>query len=92
LPRPVQIEETARIFKKGFRKKSTEDKDKVREALRQMTVDLEHPSLRAKPLTGGKGVWEAHASRSVVMTFEFINGNHVRMRACCNHDIYARQG
>lgn len=90
MPRSVRIGSRAKAFKKGFKKKSPTDKETVRNALRQMVLDLEHPSLRAKPMTGHKSTWEAHASLSVVMTFDFVDPDTIRLRACCNHDIYRR--
>lgn len=78
------------MFKRGYKKKSPEDQASVLEALRQMVRDLEYPSLRAKPMTGKPGIWEAHATQAVVMTFNFVDQNTIRLRACCNHDIYRR--
>ncbi len=51
-------------------------------------LDLNYPSLRAKPMTNRTEIWEAHATLQVVMTFEFLDTNAIRLRACCRHDVY----
>lgn len=88
MPRPISVAASSRAFEKAYKKKSTEHQQAVDAALRQMAVDLNHPSLRARKVVGFPDVWEAHASRSVVMTFDFVDADSIRLRVCCNHDIY----
>ena len=86
--RPIKLADAARNFAKGYKKKSQENQSAVDEALRHLERDLYYPSLRARKITGGRDVWEARASDSVRLTFEFADENSVRLRNCCTHDIY----
>ena len=90
MPRPVKIGLATAAFTSGYTKKSQEHREAVDKALRLMVGDLRYPSLRARKMSGSKTVWEAHATREVVLTFDFEDSDTVRLRACCNHDIYRR--
>lgn len=89
MARPTKILEYPRTFKKGYKRKSTEDQGKVDQALKQMEKDLEYPSLKASPMVGTKGIWEARASDSVRITFEFSSQEAkpepILLRKCCTH-------
>ncbi len=88
--RPIKLAETSSIFTSGYTSKSRERQKAVDKAVRLLQQDLYYPSLRARKMGGGAGIWEAHASDTVVMTFDFIDKDSVRLRVCCNHDIYRR--
>jgi hypothetical protein len=88
VPRPVDVAELAAAFTSGFNKKSEENRNAVRKALRLMAQDLGYPSLRTQKMGGRPNVWEARASQSVRITFDFVSGETIRLRTCCTHDIY----
>lgn len=88
MPRPIKIAEASNIFDSGYARKSTEHRQAVDKALRLMAEDLHYNSLRTRRMSGHPGIWEAHASLQVVLTFDFVAANTVRLRACCTHDIY----
>ena len=89
-PKPVSIAQVAAIFAKGYAKKSAEHKQAIDKALRLMAADLRHGSLRTRKMAGHSSIWEAHATLEVVMTFDFASSDTIRLRNCCNHNIYKR--
>jgi hypothetical protein len=86
MPVPVRVEEAARNFKEGYKRKSPHDRQAVDAAIVQMAEDLSYPSLRVSKMSGKKDVWEARASQSVRLTFEFVSPGAIRLRSCCTHD------
>ena len=90
MARPVKIGLVTEVFQSGYRRKSAENRDAIDKALRLMAQDLFYRSLRARKMAGHANIWEAHASLSVVLTFDFASSDAVRLRACCNHDIYRK--
>lgn len=90
MPRPVSVGEISAKFHTEYGRKSTERRDAIDKALRLMATDLHYPSLRARKMSGHRSIWEAHATLGVVMTFDFIGTDRIRLRVCCNHNIYRR--
>lgn len=88
MPRPVKIAAVTRIFKTGYKRKSTQDRDKVKAALDRMELDLAHQSLRVQKMSGTPDLYEARASDSIRITFKFVEGDQsqILLRKCCTHD------
>ncbi len=61
------------------------DHKRVEKALRLMTSDLRHPSLRAKKMEGTDYIWEASASLSIRITFQ-LEGDTILLRNVGAHD------
>ena len=57
-------------FRRAHAALPAEDQQLVQKALHAMAEDLRHPSLHVKRLQGTQRIWEAHASRSLRLTFE----------------------
>lgn len=92
-PRPVRIAAVATTFKRRLKKKSAEDREAVQNALKQMALDLNHASLRVRPIESKRDVWEARASQSLRISFSFIDSNSIRLRVNCSHDqVYGTRG
>lgn len=90
MPRPVSVGQISAKFDTEYKKKPKQRRNAIDKALRLMATDLHYPSLRAQKLSGHRTIWEAHATLGVVMTFDFIDSDRIRLRVCCNHDIYRR--
>jgi mRNA interferase RelE/StbE len=71
-------------FRRAYAELSSEDRKRVQKALRFMSDDLRHPSLRVKRIQGTQGIWEARASRSLRITFQF--NNDIILRNVGRHD------
>ncbi|MCH8338599.1 MAG: hypothetical protein IH858_07115 [Chloroflexi bacterium] len=50
-----------------------------------MTEDLRYPALRVQRIQGTGKIWEAHASRSLRITFQ-EGGEHLNLRSAGHHD------
>jgi mRNA-degrading endonuclease YafQ of YafQ-DinJ toxin-antitoxin module len=91
-PKPVRIESVAPIFKRRLKAKTPEQREQLQEAIRQMAEDLNHPSLRVRPIEGRRGLWEARASQSLRLSFEYVDSAVIRLRMNCTHDqVYGRR-
>jgi mRNA-degrading endonuclease YafQ of YafQ-DinJ toxin-antitoxin module len=73
-------------FKKSFTKLSPEVQAKVLKALSLLAENPRHPSLRAKPLQGIMGVFEARVDVSYRMTYERLPGDLLFLRSVGKHD------
>lgn len=73
-------------FKKGFVKLPPEIQVKVFKALSLLAENPSHPSLRAKPLQGIMGVFEARVDVSYRMTHERLPGDLLFLRSVGKHD------
>ncbi len=51
-----------------------------------MERGLTHPSLGVKKIKGTKNIWEARASRSLRITFNF-EGDTIILRTVGEHDV-----
>ena len=54
-----------------------------------MVNNIRHPSLRVKKIEGTMGVWEARASKSIRLSFEFRD-NTLILRNVGDHDEVLR--
>lgn len=76
-------------YVRAYRKLTEADKVKVRKALRLLSDDLRHPSLRVKRLQGMAHVWSARASDELRFTFELVE-DRVVLRNVGHHDATLR--
>lgn len=86
--RPVKIAAAPERFQKLYRKKSAANQDAVDRAILRMESDLSHRSLKARPYKGKENIWEAYASYSVRMSFEWVDSGTIRMRKCNGHEVH----
>jgi addiction module RelE/StbE family toxin len=80
-----QVEITDRFWKE-FEKLEKPIQKKVLKQLRLLADDPSHPSLRAKPIEGAKGIYEASVDMHYRMTYERLPGDILRMRVVGHHD------
>ena len=91
--RPVTIASVAATFKKRLKSKTQADRDLVVAAIEQMEENLNHASLRVRRIVSKPGVWEARASESLRLSFEFVGAEQIRLRVNCSHDqVYGPRG
>jgi mRNA-degrading endonuclease RelE of RelBE toxin-antitoxin system len=79
---PIVITER---FAKAYAKLRRHIQKKVDKALRLLEADFRHPSLRARPIEGTKGIYEARVNRKHRMTYE-REGDRLIMRTVGEHD------
>jgi mRNA interferase RelE/StbE len=79
---PIVITER---FAKAYARLSPDIQKKADKALRLLDADFRHPSLRARPIEGTKGVYEARVDRKHRMTYE-RQGDRLVMRNIGEHD------
>ena len=78
-------------FKRDFRDLPERIKRRAEQALRFLSANLRHPSLRAKKMEGqrdpqGRDIWEARISRGYRFTFA-IDGDTYILYRIGPHDI-----
>jgi mRNA-degrading endonuclease RelE of RelBE toxin-antitoxin system len=73
-------------FKKAFAKLPPEIQAKVLKALSLLAENPRHPSLRAKPIQGIMGVFEARVDVSYRMTYERLPEDMLFLRSVGKHD------
>jgi len=72
-------------FRKAYQSLAADDQGRVQKAIRLISGDLRHPSLRVKRIKGTQGIWEARASKSLRITFE-TEGDALILRNVGHHD------
>ncbi|MBE3588895.1 MAG: hypothetical protein IMW93_10200 [Thermoanaerobacteraceae bacterium] len=72
-------------FKRAYKKLDADQKDAIKKALRLMSDNVNHPSLRVKRVQGTKDIWEASATMSLRITFSW-EGDIIVLRNCGEHD------
>lgn len=77
--------ERAERFKRAYLKLDEQQRQSVQKALRQISADINHPSLRVKKVQGTEDVWEAGASAGPRLTFTWT-GELIILRNCGEHD------
>lgn len=79
---PIVITER---FAKAYARLFPDIQKKADKALRMLDADFRHPSLRARPIEGTKGLYEARVDRKHRMTYE-RQGDRLVMRNIGEHD------
>jgi mRNA-degrading endonuclease YafQ of YafQ-DinJ toxin-antitoxin module len=72
-------------FQRAYADLEDEQVKLVKKALRLLTSDPRHPSLRVKKMQGTADIWEARASRSLRLTFE-MRGDVILLRNVGAHN------
>jgi mRNA-degrading endonuclease RelE of RelBE toxin-antitoxin system len=72
-------------FKAAFRDLTPQNRERVEKALRLLANNPRHPSLRVKEIGGVRGIYEARASPSIRITFQF-EGATILLRNVGAHD------
>jgi mRNA interferase RelE/StbE len=76
--------ETSR-FRRAYKSLPNEDRDRVKEALRTLAVNIRHPSLHTKKIQGTKDIWEARAGLDYRITFQIVK-NYFILRNVGHHE------
>jgi len=88
-----------RTFKDSYSKLSTQDKKRIKGALKKLEANPHHPfprGMRVHVLGGVTGaplkigeapppVWEFHASRGLIITFQY-GDDSIMLRNCGQHE------
>ncbi|SFG83294.1 hypothetical protein SAMN05660649_02854 [Desulfotomaculum arcticum] len=72
-------------FKRAYKKLDVNQKDAIKKALKLISDNINHPSLRVKRVQGTKDIWEASATMSLRITFLW-ESEIVILRNCGEHD------
>ncbi len=80
----MKIARTAR-FKRAYQKLNQRQRRAVEKTLSFLVNNIRHPSLRVKKIEGTMGIWEARASKSIRLSFEFRD-NTLILRNVGDHD------
>ncbi|WP_027357571.1 type II toxin-antitoxin system RelE/ParE family toxin [Desulfofundulus thermocisternus] len=72
-------------FKRAYKKLDENQRCAIKKALRLMSDNINHPSLRVKRVQGTKDIWEASATISLRITFSW-KGDTIILRNCGEHD------
>lgn len=72
-------------FQRAYADLDDEQVKLAKKALRLLTSNPRHPSLRVKKMQGTADIWEARASRSLRLTFE-MRGDVILLRNVGAHD------
>ena len=79
---PIVISER---FAKAYAKLPRHVQRKVDKALRLLDEDFRHPGLRARPVEGTRGIYEARVDRKHRLTYERVDDRLI-MRTVGEHD------
>lgn len=72
-------------FKRQYKKLDSEQQNSIKKALRLMSDNIHHPSLRIKLVQGTKKIWEASATMDLRITFNWEE-DLIILRNCGEHD------
>lgn len=82
-----KIDRTPR-FKRAYKKLQPDEKEAVQDSIRKLVQGSPYPnSLRVKKMQGHKSIWEASATMSCRLTFEFNNPDYIVLRNVGKHDL-----
>lgn len=73
-------------FQENFKKLDEHSQKAIQKAIRLMSHDIKHPSLRAKKMEGTDYIFEASANMDIRITFHFEKPDLLIMRNCGHHD------
>jgi len=84
----MKIARTAR-FKRAYQRLNQPQRRVVEKALSFLVNNIRHPSLRVKRIERTTGIWEARASKSIRLSFEFRDDTLI-LRNVGEHDEVLR--
>ena len=73
-------------FKRQYRRKPQNQKDKIKKTLKLLAQDIRYPGLHTSKVQGIDGIWECYVDDSMRITFEYGKGCII-LRNNCKHDI-----
>lgn len=73
-------------FTESYKKLDNASQKAIQKALRFLSSDRHHPSLRTKKMEGTDFIFEASASMSVRITFHYAQPDTIILRNCGYHD------
>jgi len=73
-------------FLENFGKLDPESQFVIREAIKQLSEDPRHPSLRTKRVQGTKSAWEASGNMDLRITWQYDGSGVILVRNCGHHD------
>ncbi|WP_151191726.1 type II toxin-antitoxin system RelE/ParE family toxin [Desulfotomaculum copahuensis] len=73
-------------FEKSLSRMSDINIYAVEKALRLLRDNPKHPSLRVKRVKGTADIWEASATKSIRITFRFLNQDIIQLRNVGTHE------
>lgn len=82
--------ELTRVFKKRFRKKPAEQKQRVLRSMKLLSMNVHHPGLHTHKVEGTQRVFEAYVDDAARITFEYAPGG-IRLRNNCPHHAVLRR-
>lgn len=74
-------------FQKAYRKLPQAVQKKTNRRLKAVALDIRHPGVKAKTMTGVGDIWEGRVNGSYRFTFT-VEGNRIVMRTVGTHEIY----
>ncbi len=72
-------------FERAYKALPLEAKNKLKEALKMLEVNIRHPSLQVKKIRGTKDIWEGRLSLDYRLTFNMIK-DYIILRNVGHHD------
>lgn len=82
--------ELTSVFKKRFRKKTADQRQRVLRTMELLSMDVRYPGLHTHKVEGTQGVFEAYVDDAIRVTFEYAPGG-IRLRNNCPHDAVLRR-
>lgn len=73
-------------FQENFKKLDEPSQKAVQKAIRLMSHDIKHPSLRTKKMEGTEYIFEASANMDIRITFHTEKPDRLILRNCGHHD------
>jgi mRNA-degrading endonuclease RelE of RelBE toxin-antitoxin system len=73
-------------FQENFTKLDEQSQKAIQKAIRHMSHDIKHPSLRAKKMEGTDYIFEASANMDIRITFHYEKPDRLILRNCGHHD------
>ena len=75
-------------FKRRYKKKTKEAKERIDRALNLLGLDPHYPGLETHKVQGVQGVFESYIDGANRITWEWADAAHtIRLRTNCTHDI-----
>lgn len=73
-------------FTKNFARLDPISQNAIHKAVKLMSQDPRHPSLRTRRVQGTDSVFEASANMDIRITWEYMGDGAILMRNCDHHD------